>query len=325
MVSVIIPIYKVEKYIARCAESLMQQTLKDVEYIFVDDATPDNSMLVLESVLIKYPERKEQIHIIHHDKNKGLPAARNSGLRAATGDYIFHCDSDDFVEVDMLENLYKAALNQQAEIVWCDWFLSFEKNERYMPQPKYASSQDALMAMLSGGMKYNVWNKLIKRSLYEDNRISFPEGHGMGEDMTIIMLFACASSVHCINKAFYHYVKLNTNAFTQIHSEAHFKDLKYNIQRCIAFITKKYGNKLDKEIAFFKLEAKFPFLIMAADASLYKLWTTWFPEANHFIWQNHSLSFRSKLLQWMASKNQFWFVKAYYYLIIKLIYGIIYH
>ena len=99
MVSVIIPIYKVEKYVCRCAETLMQQTLEDVEYIFVDDATPDKSMEVLSTVLAKYPHREEQIHIIHHKKNQGLPAARNSGLRIATGEYVFHCDSDDYVVI----------------------------------------------------------------------------------------------------------------------------------------------------------------------------------------------------------------------------------
>lgn len=324
MVSVIIPIYKVEKYIARCAETLMQQTLEDVEYIFVDDATPDKSMEVLSTVLAKYPHREEQIHIIHHEKNQGLPAARNSGLRIATGEYVFHCDSDDYVELDMLETLYKAAQIHKADIVWCDWYLSFEKNERYMSQPSYNNPEDALKAMLSGGMKYNVWNKLIKRTLYTQYDIWFPSGHGMGEDMTIMMLFACATSVHYVDKAFYHYVKMNTNAFTQVHSEEHFADLKINLERCSNYIEHKFGNKLDKELAFLKLEAKFPFLIMAADSELYNLWKIWFPEANCYIWQNKSLSMRTRFLQWMASKNQFWFVRIYYYLVIRMVYGIIY-
>ena len=82
-----------------------------------------------------------------------------------------------------------------------------------MSQPSYNNPEDALKAMLSGGMKYNVWNKLIKRTLYTQYDIWFPSGHGMGEDMTIMMLFACATSVHYVDKAFYHYVKINTNAF----------------------------------------------------------------------------------------------------------------
>lgn len=72
-VSVIIPIYKVEAFIERCATTLMEQTLREVEYIFVDDATPDGSIQVLEEVIARYPERKEQVHIVHHDTNKAYP------------------------------------------------------------------------------------------------------------------------------------------------------------------------------------------------------------------------------------------------------------
>ena len=97
-VSVIIPIYKVEAFIVRCVNSLMRQTLSDIEYIFVNDATPDNSMALLQLIVNSYPERKEQVRIVEHEYNQGLPAARNSGLAVATGKYIFHCDSDDYME-----------------------------------------------------------------------------------------------------------------------------------------------------------------------------------------------------------------------------------
>ena len=110
-VSVIIPIYKVEAFIERCATTLMEQTLREVEYIFVDDATPDSSIQVLEEVVTRYPERKEQVHIVHHGTNKGLPAARNTGLSLATGEYIFHCDSDDYVDQSYLLEMRQALEN----------------------------------------------------------------------------------------------------------------------------------------------------------------------------------------------------------------------
>lgn len=84
-VSVIVPIYKVESFIGRCVQTLMEQSLTEVEYIFVDDATPDRSMEVLEQVLQRYPQRRPTVRILHHDANQGLPAARNTGLEAATG------------------------------------------------------------------------------------------------------------------------------------------------------------------------------------------------------------------------------------------------
>lgn len=125
-VSVIIPVYKVEKFIGRCVKSLMEQTLRDVEYIFVDDASPDGSIAVLRNVIADYKERSNHISILTHAENKGLPAARNTGLSVARVEYIFHCDSDDFVDLNMLELLYHKAAETDADIVWCDWFLTFE-------------------------------------------------------------------------------------------------------------------------------------------------------------------------------------------------------
>lgn len=323
-VSVIVPIYNVERFITRCVETLMEQTLPEVEFIFVNDATPDNSWNILNEVLKKYPARCSDVILLEHDLNKGLPAARNTGLGIAHGEYIFHCDSDDFVEPDMLETLYNEALKNDADIVWCDWFLSFEKSERYMKQPSFTNAKDALKAMLGGGMKYNVWNKLVRRSLYVENNISFPAGHGMGEDMTMMLLFAYASNVVYLPKAFYHYVKTNSGAYTQNHSKRNLKDLKYNVERIEKFLHQFYGNSLDKEIAFLKLDVKFPFLIMGTSIQQYKEWTNLYPEANKYICQNNYISFRSRVLEWFAWKKQWWIVRLYYWIVIKFVYGVIY-
>ena len=180
-ISIIIPIFKVSNFIERCVCSLFEQTLQDVEYIFVDDASPDDSIEILKSCIERYPERKGQVTILTHEQNKGLPAARNTGLAVATGEYVFHCDSDDFVEKDMLEDMYNAAEATDADMVYCDFYLSFEKNERYMSNPAYETAEDMFkLGLLGGNMKYNVWNKLVRRSLYVDNGITFPAGHAMG-------------------------------------------------------------------------------------------------------------------------------------------------
>lgn len=322
-VSVIIPIYKVEKFIERCVRSLMEQTLKEVEYIFVDDATPDGSIDVLNKVIKEYPHRKPQVKILTHKSNRGLPAARNSGLLVAQGNYIFHCDSDDYANVDMLENLYIEAVGKDADIVWCDWFLTFQSRERYMKQPHYTIPLDALKSMMSGGMKFNVWNKLAKRSLYVDNQITFPDGYGMGEDMTMMMLFIHAKKIAYIPKAFYHYVKLNTGAFSQTYSDKHLIDLQYNVSRIEDYVCKYYGSSLEQEIAFLKLDVKLPFLI-SCDHKRNRLWLELYPEANSYILRNKNISVRSRCVQWLAWKKQFWAVKLYSLIMEKFMYGIIY-
>ena len=322
-VSVIIPVYRVEKFIEKCAASLFSQTLDDVEFIFVDDASPDNSMAVLKKCIQQYPQRKAQIRMLVHKENKGLPAARNTGLAAASGEYVFHCDSDDFVEPDMLETLYDEAKKKDADIVWCDWYLSFEHNERYMKQPDYATPMEALKAMLAGLMKFNVWNKLVRRRLHVDNQIAFPAGYAMGEDMTMMLLFAVAGRVAYIPQAFYHYVKLNTEAYSQNFSLNHLESVKHNIRTVELFLHSRLGNALDLEIACMKLEAKFPFL-MSDRKEMYRLWERTYPEANAYILRNHYISRRRRWVQWCAAKRLWFLVRLHGWIVGKLIYGIIY-
>ena len=129
-VSIVVPIYGVEKYIERCARSLFEQTYEDIEYVFVNDATLDNSIQKLNEIIDKYSHRREHIKVLSHKENKGLPAARNTGLSVVTGEYIYHCDSDDWIEKDMIQSLCEKVIQEKADIVWCDWYISFKKNER---------------------------------------------------------------------------------------------------------------------------------------------------------------------------------------------------
>ena len=323
-VSVIVPIFKVERFIRSCAESLMTQTMREgIEFIFVDDCSPDGSMEVLHEVLKMYPQRQSSVKIVTHEKNRGLPSARNTGLRHATGKYIFHCDSDDYLESDALEQLVSVAEAEEADIVWCDWYLSFEQSERYMKQLKYNTADEAVRGMLHGHMKYNVWNKLVRHSLYEENCISFPEGHGMGEDMTMILLFACASKVAYIPKGLYHYVKTNREAFTNSFSEKNLLDIRYNVDATLNFLMQKCGAQFNGDIASFKLSVKYPFLI-TSNRGVFDLWREWYPEANVYICKTPDTPLRSRILQYAAWKGQFWVVWLHYQLIYRFVYGFIY-
>lgn len=285
----------------------MEQTLTDVEFIFVDDASPDNSRQILEAVLSRYPERDARI--VTHTENLGLPAARNTGLDQAGGRYIWHCDSDDWPEVTMLEKMQAAAKQADADIVYCDFFLSFETGERYMPNPSYSTGEDLLKkGFLAGAAKYNVWNKLIRKELYDKSGIRYPAGHGMGEDMTVIMLTTTADKVVHVKEALYHYVKLNANAFSNTFSQKHLDDIRFNAARAIACLEE--NGISEKDIALFKLNTKLPFLF-SENKNQYPLWKEWYPEANRFVFDNPNLPFRTKLVQWLAGKNQFWAVNLY--------------
>ena len=196
-VSVIVPIYNAGEKLVRCLDTIVNQTLRDIEIILVLDCPTDGSDVIAK----KFAQQDSRIIILENTKNLHIGESRNRGIKIAKGEYLHFSDHDDYRELDMLEKLYRKAEETDADIVWCDWYLSFEKNERYMKQPDYDTPMEALKGILSGAMKYNVWNKLVKRSLHVENQIRFPEGYGMGEDMTMIRLFACAQKVAYLPEA----------------------------------------------------------------------------------------------------------------------------
>ena len=226
-ISVIIPVYGVERFVEACVRSLMEQTLREgVEFIFVDDATPDASIDTVRRTVADYPDRAAQVKILTHSRNRGLPSARNTGLEAACGEYVVHIDSDDFAEPQMLEAMLDEARRSGADMVWCDWYLWTDNGERRMPTPDISDAREAMMAMLGGTMKFNVWNKLTRRSIFTGNALRFPDGYPMGEDMTMIRACArCRMTAH-VGRPLYHYRRTNSGAMTQAYSDALFSQLR---------------------------------------------------------------------------------------------------
>ena len=319
-VSVIVPFYNVEKYIGRCASSLLSQTLKDIEIILVDDASPDGSRTVLEETIREHP--RDNVRIMTHEQNKGLPAARNTGLAVASGEYIYHCDSDDYLEPDMLEKMYAAAEKNGADYVYCDFFLTFPGSERYMKNPAFTSAQDMLTkGFLSGSMKFNVWNKLVKKTVYDDNGITFPSGHGMGEDTTMIMLAAKASRTASVHEALYHYVKSNPSAFTNTVSDKHLSDFRFNFDRTLSFLEKCDFPEKEKYLSFFKLSLIIPCLT-SGNWEQAEMWGKLYPESFRYAFANKSLPFRTRLLLWLGVKHQYRIVSFYNFAVDKIYYRI---
>lgn len=206
-VSVIIPVYGVEKYIERCARSLFEQTLDDIEYIFVDDCTKDNSINVLERVVEDYPNRKSQVTIIHHDVNKGLPQARKTGVEASHGDYIVHCDSDDWVDTGMYHSMYEKAIEEHADVVLCDYYVHDGNKILKTIQGCHDTEPGVFTVnLLSQKDPWSLWNKMFRKTIYH-KKMTFPEGN-MGEDMALCsQLILSCDKIAYIDKPFYYYNK----------------------------------------------------------------------------------------------------------------------
>lgn len=319
-VSVVIPVYKVEAYIERCVRALMEQTLGDVEFLFVDDASPDDSMEIVKRVVAEYDRN---VRILVHEKNKGLPAARNTGMEAATGEYIYHCDSDDWPECTLLEKMVTAAEKVDADFAYCDFYLSFSDKERYMSQPSYSGAMEMLeKGFLAGMLKYNVWNKLVRRKIYIDHGLRFPEGLTNGEDLTIVKALRMANRVVHVPEALYHYNRTNDNAITKTYSEKHFTDIKANTDDVIRYLT-EHPIDHPEYLEYFKLSQKLP-LLFSQSRQQYRLWKEWYPEANGYIRRNREWPFRTRMVQQLAAWHLLPLVRLYGWAVDRLFYGILY-
>ena len=323
-ISIIIPVYRVEKYIERCCRSLFGMRFSSVEFLFVDDATPDRSIAIIKSVLNEYPHRQEHVKILVHNENKGVACARNTGLEVATGKYIGFVDADDWVEENMFEKMYQTAEQDNLDIVGCDWYMEFESSRRYMRQPIYTKVSDCLRAMLTGEMRWFLWAFLIRRDVYVENDISFVEGANIGEDMAVlIQFFGFARTYRHVPEALYHYIKSNTASMTALSAKKQIDIVKTNVRVVENFIHTIYHGQLERELDFLKLNVKFPLLI-SAEVSCYEMWNACFPEANNSIWKNNKQSFRNKCLQWAAVQRCYLILKIYYRYVFKFVYGILY-
>ncbi len=243
-VTIIVPIYNVENHIERCVVSLFEQDFEDIEYIFVNDCTPDNSVEILEKVIEKYPNRKPNIKIIHHEKNKGLGSARKTGLEHATGEYILHIDSDDWCGLNMLSSLYKKAKETDADIIGCDFIKHFKGNKEVVVKQNYGRTKERNFAKLLLGkekkISSSIWNKLVKRELYIRNNIYPPKEINFAEDWWLMVrLFSVAEKIVSIPKALYHYNRVNVDAITVNMSEKNWQDFQWHITTTQQFLEEK--------------------------------------------------------------------------------------
>jgi glycosyltransferase involved in cell wall biosynthesis len=225
-VTIIVPIYNVSRYIERCASSLFEQSLESIEFIFVNDCTTDDSVEILKSIVEKFPTRKSQVKLIEHNCNRGLAAARNTGLRASSGDYIIHIDSDDYVELNMIELLYQQAVWENADIVACDFYLDWGKAKKVWKQDFFDSAKEYTKAILSAKLIPSLWAKLIRRELYFDNDIFGFESIDMGEDYVLATrLCYVAKKISKVHLPLYYYNQMNANAFAKIWSNSNIQNI----------------------------------------------------------------------------------------------------
>lgn len=218
-ISVIVPIYGVEKFIGRFAESLLSQSYQHIQFIFVNDGTKDGSMIVLRNLIEeRFSHLKDRIIIVDKE-NEGCPKARRTGLDHATGDYIMHADPDDWYAPDAFKTIAAAAQQMQADLLYFDYYKEYESKgkTKHKVEKLYDIEQkeNYIRDMYNHRACGCVWNKAVRRSVYTDNTIYYPQTPSAEDVCLMVQLVGYSKSFGHIESPLYHYRRDNPGSVSK--------------------------------------------------------------------------------------------------------------
>lgn len=197
-VSIIVPVYNVEKYLDRCLDSLVNQTLQEIEIIVINDSTPDQSQIIIDKYMNLYPNK-----VFSYIKpNGGLSDARNYGMSKMKGDYFGFVDGDDYVEYSMFEKLYERATQEEADVTTCDFYWTYPNRLQRATDGPYTNERELLTKMMP-----TVWNKLYKKSWFDSLDIEFPVGLRYEDSSFSIRLAPFIKKLAYVNEPLVYYVQ----------------------------------------------------------------------------------------------------------------------
>ena len=235
-ISVIVPIYNVEKYLRKCLDSLVNQTFKDFEVILVNDGSTDSSQDIIDEYKSKYPFIKAI-----KKENGGMSSARNVGLEYATGEYIAFVDSDDYVEIFFLEKLYNKAIEDNSDMVICDYYGLNEEEKRYIKCHMLFSPEQKREYLVSPPM---VWNKLIKKTILD--KVKFREGI-FYEDLDIcVRMLPMINKIAFVDEPLYnYYVQHSGSIMTQKAFNVHLLDIFTVLSDCKELLQGEFYREIE--------------------------------------------------------------------------------
>ncbi len=305
-ISVIVPVYNVEKYLDKCVETIVRQTYKNLEIILVDDGSTDLSGQLGE----KWCQKDKRVQVIHK-KNGGLSDARNCGIKRAIGKYLFFVDSDDYLEIDIIENLYKSALENQAQIATGGFIYETDSEQTpyYAKENYVADSAEMLKRMLTDqDISSAIWDKLYQKDLFED--LEFPVGK-IHEDMAILYrLFDKAERISHIDKAGYHYVQRQGSIIYGQFSAAKLSIVEFK-EDILKFVERKYPNLVEEAEIFFVQQLNKSILQCQKNGlqTEYQFWKNRLKEYIIRILKNSKMRWKTKMKSMMILSGMGCFLK----------------
>lgn len=244
LITIAVPVYNTELFVRRCLDSLVNQTIKEIEIVVVNDGSTDQS----EAICKEFAEKDSRITLICKE-NEGLASARQTALEVSKGKYFCVCDSDDWVEKNMYEQLYLKAEETDADVVMCDYWSEYQDGKQiiYHYPLKLEERKDLLDDALNQRFPTMVWNKMFRRDLFERYQLSWEYGINMGEDLLLMLKLLCNPvKIACLTVPLYHYRRLlGGNSYTNCISLSTFNQLLFIRKWSITNIDNiKYQNGL---------------------------------------------------------------------------------
>ncbi|EGR2427772.1 glycosyltransferase family 2 protein [Vibrio cholerae] len=286
-VSVIMPVYNTERYVERAMISLMEQTLDDVQFIIIDDGSKDNSLSIIKEVITRYPTRKDQITLISRE-NRGVAATRAQGMELATGEYVIHLDSDDWAERNWLEAMYSKAIEDNADVVVCDYCLAYNHgNKKKIKQKVFLTGMECVEGLFKGDICNSNWNKIVKLKIINDNNITFLRNINVGEDALVsLKVFYFASKVSYLSLPLYNYNQENETSLTSRYTSKSFSDIRKIVEFATEFlIANNASNKCLHAVNYLKLNVRSTILNCSTNIYDKKQAINLYPETNLLLFK----------------------------------------
>ena len=251
-ISVIVPVYNVEKYLPRCIDSILAQTFTDFELLLIDDGSKDRSGEICD----EYAEKDNRI-LVFHKKNGGVASARQVGIKNANGIYSIHADGDDWMEPLMLERMYLTITKNDSDILISDFYVDFKNKVIYRKQKtKSTKNIDILCDILEGKLFGALWHKMIRHSLYKEYNISFITGINYCEDVLVLsQLLQKNISVSFLHESYYHYDQQNNNSITRSYTKSTFDMRKSFVYQLTQILPPSLDTVIKHVVFKVKLEA----------------------------------------------------------------------
>ncbi|HGS4862457.1 TPA: glycosyltransferase family 2 protein [Vibrio cholerae] len=290
-VSVIMPVYNTELYVERAMISLMEQTLDDVQFIIIDDGSKDNSLSIIKEVITRYPTRKDQITLLSRE-NRGVAATRAQGMELATGDYVIHLDSDDWAERNWLEAMYSKAIEDNADVVVCDYYLAYNHgNKKKIKQKVFSTGVECVESLFKGDVCNSNWNKMVKLKIIKDNNITFLRNINVGEDALVsLKVFYFSSKVSYLSLLLYNYNQENETSLTRKYTSKSFSDIRKVVDFSTQFLLDNNSNKKYLHaVNYLKLNVRSTILNCSTNVHDKKQAMNLYPETNFLLFKTKRL------------------------------------